>query len=294
MRQRSAKALISLVSAVLLVAGCDGGPSGQGGPFPRPSIYAAALTLDGRVGEFVVTESGSSVDVLALGGLIEVKLDFDRSIVGRLYVPAGVLGESEVELRFQGSWRMEGDRLRFESSEATFLSQIAFEVGGSQLTGAETAGERGFVVSLQEVASADPTLVGTQSRVLEYAGGHESVSEAGTRLWMVVTNTSPRSQALLLSVCPAFARGYLVEENRLIWDQSDDPGCEQPRRLAIVGVDEWFRLDTPLFSPSDVFGGEEGSGTIDLHAVLPLGGTEVERFAERVIMSNTGTRSPAF
>lgn len=294
MRQRSAKALIPLVSAVLLVAGCDGGPSGQGGPLPGQAIYAAALTLDGRVGEFVVTEGGSSVDVLALGGLIEIKLDFDRSIVGRLYVPAGVLDESEVELRFQGSWRMEGDRLRFEPSEATFLSQIAFGIDGRKLTGAETVVERSFVVSLQEVALADPTLVTPESQVFSYEADYEGIPDVGARLWMVVTNTSSRSQAVLLPPCPVYARGYLVEENELIWDQSAESGCEQPRRLAIVGVDEWVRLETPFFGAADVLGGEERSETIDLHAVLPLDGTEVERFAERVIMSNTASRTPAF
>lgn len=284
MRRRHSFGSIVIAILFLSLAGCRG-PSGPSGPQPHKALYAAALTLDGRVGTFEVRDGSRITDVVTAGGLIEVVFENDRSVVGRLHVPPGLLGDTAIDTRIDGRWRVVDDRLRIAPRAGTFLEEIAFEMHGPRITAEAEVGGRVLEIELMSVARADPTLVAPDFAAFEASAGTQAVPGRGRVGRISLRNRTGRAQAVLVQPCPAFIRVYPTGESRLVWDQAEYLGCRERRRLALVGSGGSFRIDTPLFTPAHVLGGGEPDGKFDIHVVFPLGDEEIEAHAGEVIMA---------
>lgn len=276
-------------AGALLLAACGGGPSGPGAQQPHKTLHAAAPTLDGRVGEFVVQSGDEVFDVLGAGGLVEVIFERDHTIVGRIFVPAGIVGVGEVDVEFQGTWRIEGGALRIAPDVPTLLEDLAFQVDGPRVAASGVVNGRAVSLELASVARTDPTLVDPGFTPFEYSSGRVIVPKKGLRIFVVGVDETGTDQAVLLGPCAVFGRAYPAGEESLIWDQSiEDADCGGPRRLALVEAGGEFRVETPLITIGDVLDfGALPDGTYDLWGVLRLGAREAEVFAVRVTMSYT-------
>lgn len=264
-------ALFAAVLSTAILAACDDGPTGNEAQ-PNRALYAAALTLDGRVGAFVV----DGADALDVGAILEVRFENDRSIVGRLFAPAGVLGESAVDLEFVGSWSASDGDARIDPTAQTFLEELAFSIEPGRLTAEGSVDGRAFLVTLQSVARSDPTLVDTGVEVLEVLA--VSSTGDGEVAWgeMVVESEANETIALALQACPVFLRARPENEDEVVWDQAIHQGCDGLRRLLILDPGESVTLRTPSQTPQDVLRDELPSGFYDFSVVLPLDGEEIE------------------
>jgi hypothetical protein len=131
----------AVVLAVLLGCGDDNGlsPDSVTGPY-----FAST---------FLVTQNDITVDVLALGGSMDIALGSDGTATGHLFVLHGAENGSDLDVDLQGTWELKGNVVIFDMPNVdTFVRDMPFTVGTDTLTGDETFSK----VRIQLVLSRRP------------------------------------------------------------------------------------------------------------------------------------------
>lgn len=93
---------------------------------------------------FVTTEDGHSLDRIAAGLVMIIRLRDDGTT-------AGTIGGSGSPLPITGTWDTTGAELRFHNSHTTFLDQLPFHVQARNLTADDVAGATQYRITLRKV-----------------------------------------------------------------------------------------------------------------------------------------------
>ncbi len=126
-----------LVIATTLSA-CDDGVG--------PEVEAVAGSYEATV--FTVTIDGTTTDVLADGGSLELDLGTDRTVTGRLFIPGGDEGGGDLDASMAGTWSLASDVVTFDHPVDTFVRDMDFRVEQNRLIGEETFGDATIRVTL--------------------------------------------------------------------------------------------------------------------------------------------------
>lgn len=93
------------------------------------SYTATTFTLTTVVGE---------INLLAGGAAVTLTLATDGSTTGRLFVPDGGIGGSDLDEDLTGTWSLTDDTVTFEQSAATIIPDVQFVATANRLTGEGT------------------------------------------------------------------------------------------------------------------------------------------------------------
>ena len=96
----------------------------------RNPITAASLTGSYNASVFTVTAFGSTIDVLRLGGRLEVTLASGGVATGLLFVPATVTGGSARTESLAGTWTYTGGVVRLNPAGDTFGADLELRPSG--------------------------------------------------------------------------------------------------------------------------------------------------------------------
>ena len=128
---------------LLILLACGGGDGdGATGP-PAESIAGSYAATN-----FKVTDSGTTIDVLAQGGSLSITLTSQNATTGRLFVPGGGEGGVDLDADLVGTWTLSAGTVRFTQAADTFLRDIAFTVNGQTLVSQDSAGGAVFDIVL--------------------------------------------------------------------------------------------------------------------------------------------------
>jgi hypothetical protein len=118
-----------VVSAI--VAGASTGCGGSDPTLP-PKVD---LTGSYVATYFRVTPTGKpTIDVLARGGSLTLKIAADKSTTGTLSMPADVFGSAPVSANMAGTAHVSGYSVRFEQAVSTFVNQLGWIAGGGTIS----------------------------------------------------------------------------------------------------------------------------------------------------------------
>lgn len=97
-------------------------------------------------------DEGTTADALAEGASLDLTLDPDGTTSGTFVVPASLsdTGAGE-QFDLTGTWRLEGDVVRFDQSADTFVRDMDFRVVSDRLEGEETFGDETVRVVLERI-----------------------------------------------------------------------------------------------------------------------------------------------
>lgn len=90
------------------------------------SYTASSLTLASSVG---------TTDLLALGSTVAITLAADGTTSGRLFVPGGDDDGSDLDVDLAGTWALSGSTVTFNQTGDSFIRDVEFTAGPSQLNG---------------------------------------------------------------------------------------------------------------------------------------------------------------
>ena len=90
------------------------------------SYTATTFTLSSVVGE---------INLLAGGATVTLDLASDGRTTGRLFVPDGGIGGSDLDEDLTGTWSLTDSTVTFDQSAATFIPEINFIASANRLTG---------------------------------------------------------------------------------------------------------------------------------------------------------------
>jgi len=96
----------------------------------RNPITAASLTGSYSASVFTVTAFGSTIDVLRLGGRLDLTLASGGVATGSLFLPASITGGSAVTESLSGTWTYTGGVVRLNPVGDTFRSDLELRPGG--------------------------------------------------------------------------------------------------------------------------------------------------------------------
>lgn len=87
---------------------------------------------------FTIESSVGTLDLLALGALVEATLDPDGTTSGRLFVPGADDDGGDLDEDLTGTWTLEGNTVTFSQTGDTFIRDVPFTVTEGRLTGEGT------------------------------------------------------------------------------------------------------------------------------------------------------------
>ena len=88
--------------------------------------------------EFKLTlENKAPIDILSVGGYIEIELNEDKTTTGTFYLPdtLNLTGGGEVVADLSGTYTIKNNKISFEHTADTFLRNIEFSLVGKKLSG---------------------------------------------------------------------------------------------------------------------------------------------------------------
>jgi hypothetical protein len=121
----------------LALAACDDDPTA---PADLTGAYEAT--------SFTATSGGTTTDVLAAGGSFTITLTPQGTTTGRLFIPASVTGEGDLDSNLAGTWMQSGSTVQFSHAADTFVRDMPFTIQGSTLVGDRTFGDNRIRVTL--------------------------------------------------------------------------------------------------------------------------------------------------
>lgn len=274
--------LVAMLASFLVIPACDQNISDPGGPRqPQRAVYAAGSAVGGgSIGSLTDHEGGSVTDLLAEGAVIELEFHHDRSLFGRVFVPAGVLGFRAVDEEIDGRWAVDGAGLHFPSANGTFIEDLVLEVRDRDVVGEVSIGEsRRFRITLDRVAYRDPTLSG-DARISDLGFEAELDISARNRAYVHVSveNEARRARSMVLEPCAVTVRQYFPDngEPSYVWDQRDELECSDVHRVLVLEPGATAKLSTPAFTGPRVYLGEAPAGFYRVTAIVRPVSVELE------------------
>lgn len=106
------------------------------------SYHASSAAYAASV--FTLTQNGSTRDLLAEGGVLDLTLRDDMRTSGRIFVAGADEGGGDFDQNLSGGWSVANDTVRVEQQADTFLRDIPLVLHGNLLSG-EFSGPEGTV-----------------------------------------------------------------------------------------------------------------------------------------------------
>lgn len=119
------------LAAVLAGCGDDGGFS--------PTVDNVAGSYSAS--EFTLTDADGTLDLLALGAVVDVTLAANGTTSGTLFVPGGGEGGEDFESDLTGTWALDGSTVTFAQTGDNLLPDVEFTASRDRLTGEATFGD---------------------------------------------------------------------------------------------------------------------------------------------------------
>lgn len=136
------------ILAIALAACADSGTEPDG-PFVHDVAGAYSADPDFGALTFTSTTDGETIDQLAQGASISLRLDPDGTTEGQLLVPAGDEDGSDIAADLAGTWELNGDVVTLDHDADTFLRDMPLELRANQLVGDATFSGTRVDVALQ-------------------------------------------------------------------------------------------------------------------------------------------------
>ena len=127
---RAAVSRIFALGLSLALAGCGDDDSFS----PTTDNVAGSYSAS----SFTVSSTLGTIDLLALGASVEVTLEPDGTATGRLFVPGGAAGGSDLDADLTGTWSLAGSTVTFNQTADTFIRDADFTAEENRLTGEGT------------------------------------------------------------------------------------------------------------------------------------------------------------
>lgn len=124
-----------VLAALLVLAACGGDDNGF-----SPTAETVAGTYTASVFTLTTptgTADSTTADLLALGASVNVTLDADGTTSGRLFVPAGNDDGSDLDVDLAGTWTLSGNKVTFNQTGDSFITDAQFTAGPGTLSGEE-------------------------------------------------------------------------------------------------------------------------------------------------------------
>lgn len=100
---------------------------------------------------FNLTENGTSTDILAEGGHININLLIDRTTTGQFFIPKTISGDSlDINLSLEGTFVIVNDSVAFQHNADTFIRDIKWAFQENKLTGRFSSSSANIFVQLQK------------------------------------------------------------------------------------------------------------------------------------------------
>ena len=116
------------VGLLVAAAACGGDDDGF-----SPTVETVAGVYEAQI--LTLTTSTGTVDLLALGAIVDVTLAEDGTTAGRLFVPGAVVGGGDVDEDLAGTWSLSGSTVTFVQAADTFIRDVQFTATQNLLTG---------------------------------------------------------------------------------------------------------------------------------------------------------------
>lgn len=122
------------LAALLLLIGCGDDPTE---PRLTMELLAGEYVAEDSFGAitFTTTEAGQTVDWLARGASLTIRLAPNGSTEGRLFIPEADEDGSDLDADMAGTWTLVGDTVRFSQSADTFVRDMPFVARDGRLEG---------------------------------------------------------------------------------------------------------------------------------------------------------------
>jgi hypothetical protein len=115
---------------LLLTLGCGGDDSFS------PTVKNVAGTY--QASTLTATQSGITVNLLSLGGAVDIVLNQDGTTTGRVFAPGLDQGGQDLDVDLAGTWTLQGETVTFDQAGNTFIRDIPFTAGPNRLQGEGT------------------------------------------------------------------------------------------------------------------------------------------------------------
>jgi hypothetical protein len=115
---------------LLLTLGCGGDDSFS------PTVENVAGTY--QASTLTATQSGITVNLLSLGGAVDIVLNQDGTTTGRVFAPGLDQGGQDLDVDLAGTWTLQGETVTFDQAGNTFIRDIPFTAGPNRLQGEGT------------------------------------------------------------------------------------------------------------------------------------------------------------
>ena len=126
---------LAVLAAALTLSACSDAPLD-----PSAQAMAAVAGDYGAAGDFgtlsFTTDDGSeSIDWLAAGATLELRLTADGKTTGRLFIPGLDEDGGDMDEDLTGTWTLASNVVHFDHGADTFIRDMPFRVEGNRLVG---------------------------------------------------------------------------------------------------------------------------------------------------------------
>ena len=123
-----------LLPFALAISSCD-----DDDPLSPEDVAGEYVASSAEAGtRFEIIAEGETLDILELGGTLEIELRANGITAGRLFVPGLDEGGGDVDQNLAGEWSLRGNTVTFDINVDTFLNDIEFTVRGNRLEADDT------------------------------------------------------------------------------------------------------------------------------------------------------------
>lgn len=247
---RKPPVLVALAAAAALAACEDSSPLGPDDDLGLAGTYAASRVQVGELGAIgFEDESGGELrDMIAEGASIVLGLHPNGATSGWIFIP------SQEDNSLEGTWSLQGGRVRLDPLGNTFLGDIAFGIeAGALVADVEVDGER-VRIELERVAGqGDDTAPGPVGFQVSAEGAVLESFPVRLVGAMTFTNVSDVRRELRTDECWPLLRAYRPGETVPAWDQNEEGSCALfTPRVDEVDPGESVRFESPVVSAADI------------------------------------------
>ena len=243
--------VVGLAAAVACAACEDSSPLSPDAELRLAGTYAASRVQAGELGAigFEAEASGEFRDMIAEGASIVLGLHPNGATSGWIFVP------QEEDNSLEGTWSLEGGRVRLDPQGNTFLGDLSFEIEeGLLVADGEVDGTRVRIELERVTGEGDDTAPGPVG--FEVSAEGAVLESFPVRLVgaMTFTNVSDVRRELQTDECWPLLRAYRQGENDIpAWDQNEEGSCALfTPRIDVVDPGESVRFESPVVSAADI------------------------------------------
>ena len=132
--------LVLILGAALTLGACDDSPTTLDPTAQAMAAVAGEYSAGGSLGAISLTteDDGETLDWLAAGASMQVRLTADGKTTGRLFIPGADEDGGDMDADLTGTWSLESGKIHFQHPADTFIRDMEFVVEGKRMVGDET------------------------------------------------------------------------------------------------------------------------------------------------------------